>query len=135
MRAIPVDVRRVASPALDLAADLRKADVLTRLLDSQFEIGGIKFGLDAIVGLVPVAGDIASTAVGLYPIYLARKHNLGRIVVGRMLANLAVDFGVGLIPAVGDVADVFIKANRQNYELLRAAAIKRDPRLATAPRK
>lgn len=125
MHAIPVDVRRVASSRAELDADMARAEFVAKLMDSQFEIGQFKFGADALVGLIPVAGDAVSFFVGLYPVYLARKHGLGRIVIGRMLMNLGVDFVVGAVPVVGDVADVFHKANLKNLALLKNAVQKR----------
>lgn len=128
---IRVDARRVphtANPADDLAADLRRAEIFGKLMDAQFEIGGVKVGLDAVVGLIPVAGDAVSALIGLYPLYLARKHGLGKVVMGRMLMNLGVDFLAGSVPVAGDLLDVFVKANLKNVELLKKAAA-RDGRI------
>lgn len=125
MHAIPVDVRRVPSARAELDADLARAEMIAKLMDSQFQLGTFKFGADALIGLVPVAGDAISFAIGLYPVFLARKHGLGRVVVGRMLMNLGVDFVVGAVPLVGDIADVFHKANLKNLALLRKAAATR----------
>lgn len=120
MEAIHVDVRRAATP--DLETDLQTARIVAQAMDAQFEIAGIRFGLDAILGLIPVAGDVASLAIGVYPIYLAKKHGLPRHVILRMWGNLALDFVGGLVPIVGDAADVFIRANLKNVELLEKAA-------------
>src|SRR5690348_18363190 len=99
METITVDVRRVGTErVLDLEADLAKARLLARLLDSQFSVAGVKFGLDAIVGLVPVVGDTITMLAGIYPIHLARKHGLGKRVEYRMLLNLAIDYFGGIIP-------------------------------------
>jgi hypothetical protein len=68
-----------------------------------------------------VAGDLIALTVGTYPIYLARKHGLGRTVIARMWANLAVDFVGGLVPIVGDAFDVVYKANLKNLKLLEDA--------------
>lgn len=108
-----------------LEQDLAIARRLAQLMDSQFQIAGIKLGLDSLVGLVPVAGDIVSLGIGLYPIFLARKHGLGKLIVTRMLMNLGTDFVVGAVPLVGDVADVFFKANLKNLKLLEEALLKR----------
>ena len=128
---IRVDAHRVpytANPADDLAADLRRAEIFGKLMDAQFEIGGVKVGLDAVIGLIPVAGDAVSALIGLYPLYLARKHGLGKVVMGRMLMNLGVDFLAGSVPVAGDLLDVFVKANLKNVELLKKAAA-RDGRI------
>ena len=64
----------------ELEADLARVQQVAKLLDAQFEIGGIKFGWDAILGLVPVAGDIVTTLIGIYPLYVARKQD-SRIIL------------------------------------------------------
>jgi hypothetical protein len=112
----------------DLDADLTKARWLANLWDAQFSLAGIRFGLDAIVGLVPIAGDLAGFVAGLYPLHLARRHNLGRVVQARMLANLLADFALGSVPVVGDVIDVGFKAHLKNVKLLEQAAAKRRER-------
>lgn len=108
--------------------DIEIARVVAKAMDSSFEVGGIKFGLDAIIGLVPVAGDAITLAIGLYPIFLARKHKLGKLVIMRMMANLGVDFITGVVPVVGDAFDVLFKANLKNLKLLEDAAAKRSLR-------
>ena len=128
---IRVEAHRVppaASPADELAADLRKAEIFGKLMDAQFDIAGVKVGLDALVGLLPVAGDAVSALIGLYPVYLARKHGLGRVVMLRMLGNLGVDFLAGSVPVAGDLLDVFVRANMKNVVLLKKAAARLDSR-------
>ncbi|MGC4033283.1 MAG: DUF4112 domain-containing protein [Tepidisphaeraceae bacterium] len=119
---IRVKVSRVATGQSDLVTDLKIAEIIATWMDSKFEVGGVKVGLDAIIGLVPVAGDAVSFGIGLYPVYLARKHKLGGVVIARMLANLGVDFLAGSVPVAGDVLDVFVKANLKNLALLKKAA-------------
>ncbi|MGN6505004.1 MAG: DUF4112 domain-containing protein [Tepidisphaeraceae bacterium] len=109
----------------ELDADLRRAETFARLLDTQFQMGGIRFGVDALVGLIPVVGDTVATALGFYPILIARKHGLGKGVIARMLFNLGVNFAAGLTPLVGDAADVFIRVNIRNVALLRQTAVKK----------
>ena len=118
--AIPVNVSRCVEDELE--ADLAKVRRVATLLDAKFEILGRKVGWDAIVGLVPVVGDIAMAVVGAYPIYVARKHNLGKTVQARMAANLLVDWAVGEIPVLGDLFDVAFKANLKNADLVERAA-------------
>jgi hypothetical protein len=108
----------------ELEADLARVRQLATLLDAQFVFAGIKFGLDAIVGLIPVAGDIATALIGAYPLYIARKHNLGKVVRARMISNLLIDWAVGSIPLVGDIVDVGFKANLKNADLLEKAVAK-----------
>lgn len=132
-RAHHVSTRRVA-PGLGgisagaprtLQQDVELARTVAQAMDANFNIGGLKFGFDAIIGLVPVVGDAVSFAIGLFPIYVARKHKLGKVVVGKMMANLGVDFVSGLVPFAGDALDVYFKANLKNVKLLEAALAKR----------
>ncbi|HQY87928.1 MAG TPA: DUF4112 domain-containing protein [Tepidisphaeraceae bacterium] len=116
-----------------LAQDLQIARAIARVLDSQFEFQGVKFGLDAVLGLIPVAGDVISTAIGLYPIHLARKHRLGRVTILKMIANLGTDFLIGVVPIAGDVFDVFFKAHQKNFKLLEEAARARGITLEDSP--
>ncbi len=121
MQSIAVNVRR-HDASLDLEADLRRARALAKLLDSQFSIAGFRFGLDAIVGLVPGIGDAAALAVATYPIYLVNKHKLPRRYARRMVFNVAIDFVGGSVPLLGDVFDAYYKANLKNLKLLEKAA-------------
>jgi len=123
--AIPVNVKVARARVQDdLEADLEKVRRLAKLLDAEFEFRGVKYGWDAIVGLVPVVGDVVMALVGVYPIIIARKHKLGRVVQTRMAMNLLVDWAVGEVPLLGDAFDVAFKANLKNAKLLEKAARK-----------
>jgi hypothetical protein len=108
-----------------LDADLRRARQIATLLDAQFEVAGVKFGLEAFLGLVPVVGDTIGTVAGLYPLWVANRHKLGKSVQAKMAANLAVEWGGGLLPWVGDFFDVAFKANLRNVKLLEEEVAKR----------
>jgi len=110
--------RGAGTAAGDIPADLRRARVLAKLLDAEFELAGIRFGLDALVGLVPVIGDTVALLTALYPLYLARKHSLPNRALARMLGNLAIDYIGGLLPILGDVFDIAFKANLRNLKVL-----------------
>lgn len=116
----PFAPRIQAAP--DLETDLRRARILANWLDTKFEIAGFRFGLDGIVGLIPVVGDTLGVVAGLYPLYVARRHNLGRRVRVQMGLNLLIDWLAGLVPIVGDASDVWFKANIRNLALLERAA-------------
>jgi hypothetical protein len=123
----PVTVQRIGpGGGRDaLAADIERVRILATALDSQFEIAGFRFGWDAIIGLVPVAGDVVTGLLGIYPIIVARKHGLSRFVKGRMITNLLLDWAVGAVPLAGDVFDVAFKANMKNLKLLERELEKR----------
>jgi hypothetical protein len=126
MSTIAVEAHRVGTTPRpgELERDIERVRTLARMMDSQFEVAGVKFGWDAIVGLVPVAGDIATALIGLYPLLIAKKHNLSKVTRTRMAANLVLDWAVGAVPLAGDVFDVAFKANLKNLELLEKAAEK-----------
>jgi hypothetical protein len=106
----------------DLETDLRRARWLANWLDTKFELFGVRFGLEGIVGVVPVVGDTLGLIAGLYPVYVARRHHLGRRVRIQMGANLLIEWLIGVTPIVGDAADVWFKANVRNLKLLERAA-------------
>jgi hypothetical protein len=97
---------------------IARIDALATLLDTAFVIPGteIRFGLDALIGLVPGIGDAITTAMALYIVSEARALGAPRLLVARMIANVALDGVVGAVPLVGDAFDV---AFRRNMALLR----------------
>ena len=96
-------------------------DRVARLLDSQWRIPGtnMRFGLDPLVGLVPGLGDVATGLVSAYIVLLAARLKLPAPVMARMAGNIALDVVVGSVPILGSVFDLFYKANRRNFDLLR----------------
>ena len=116
--AVPARRQRTAP---ELARELNRLDGIADLMDSRFRLPGtkIRFGLDAIVGLLPGIGDGLVTLPAFY--ILARAHHLGvpKTVMLRMVINVALDFAVGIVPLVGDFIDVGFRANRRNVALLR----------------
>jgi hypothetical protein len=93
---------------------------MARLLDSGFEIPGTtyRFGLDPIVGLVPVIGDLISPLFTIGILWQSRDLRIPRLVQIRMLMNVAIDTFLGMVPVIGDLFDVAWKANDMNYALL-----------------
>jgi hypothetical protein len=98
--------------------DVARLKKLEQRLDRQFSVFGVQFGVDGIIGLVPVLGDVITGAIGLYVILEARRLGARPFTVARMLVNWAVDFGVGAIPVLGDLFDVAFKSNTKNVRLL-----------------
>lgn len=99
---------------------LARIDTLATLLDSALVVPGtnIRFGLDAIVGLVPGIGDLLTSLVSLYIVHEARQLGAPTHLLVRMVANIAIDGIVGSAPLAGDIFDVMWRANRRNMTLL-----------------
>jgi hypothetical protein len=112
---------------------LDRLRVLQRLLDSAFRVPGtnIRFGWDAIVGLVPWAGDAVTGVIACLFIVQAYQMRLPRVVQLRILINIAVDVLLGFVPFAGDVADVFWKANQRNMALIERHAAEPQPARAS----
>ena len=84
----------------------------------QVPVLGTRVGLDALLGLVPVAGDLISAGLGLYVVAQARELGASRWLQIRMVGNLLLDAAVGAVPIAVDLADVYFKAHRRNLKLL-----------------
>ena len=90
-------------------------------MDRAIRIPGtdIRFGLDPLIGLfLPVAGDAIGALVSAYIVAVSVRYGLPKIVIARMVFNIAADFLVGSIPLVGDAADFVWKVNTRNLRLL-----------------
>lgn len=96
------------------------AERLVRVLDDVLKLpGGFGVGLDALVGLVlPGAGDVLTALSGLALFLVAHRENVPKRVLARMVLNVAVDLGLGVVPVVGDAFDFVWKSNRKNLELI-----------------
>lgn len=94
--------------------------MLARALDSAVRIPGtnVRFGLDALLGLVPGLGDVAGAAMGSYLVLLGSRLGAPKPVLVRMVLNVALDTLAGVIPVAGDLFDVAWKANTRNMALL-----------------
>ena len=119
----------------DVPESLARLKRLELLLDRQFSIAGIRFGLDSLIGLVPVLGDLVSGAFGYYIISEAKRLGASRWTLGRLYANWGVDVTIGALPIVGDVFDMAFKSNTRNVKLLIADLERQDARAMKADRK
>lgn len=101
---------------------------MARLMDTAWRVPGTRyrFGLDPIIGLVPVAGDTATLVIGLGMLNEAHRLGLGRGVMARMAGNLALDWVVGLVPLLDIVMDTAVKAHTKNARLLHEHVSKRN---------
>ncbi len=116
-----------AAPSAGHRHAVVELEKLARLLDSQWRIPGTKitFGADAVAGLIPFVGDLATAVLSAY--LVARAADLGapKRLMARMVGNVVLDTVVGSIPLVGSVFDVFYKANNRNIRLLQGHLEKR----------
>src|SRR6185437_12130745 len=110
---VPLDVGRQKA--------VSRLEALARLMDGAFVLPGttIRFGLDGIIGLIPVAGDVIAGLVSTYLIWEARQLGAPSWLIARMLANVLLDTTIGAIPVMGDAFDVLFRANMKNIALLR----------------
>lgn len=105
----------------DAASTHARLEALARLMDSAVRVPGtnVTLGLDAILGIVPVVGNVATTLVSSYLILEARRLGVSRFTLMRMMANVGLDALISAVPLAGNIGDVFFKANRRNLALLR----------------
>jgi hypothetical protein len=112
-----------ANPFGNLTREQRLArlDMLATLLDVAFILPGtkIRYGVDGIIRLIPVIGDLFATAFSLWLVREARALGAPWHVTARMLGNVALDGVVGLVPVAGDAFDVLFRANIRNVRMLR----------------
>jgi hypothetical protein len=112
-----------ANPFGNLTREQRMArlDALAKLLDVAFILPGtnIRYGIDGLIGLIPVVGDLITTAISLWLVREARSLGAPWHVTARMLGNVALDGVVGIVPIAGDAFDIMFRANIRNMRLLR----------------
>ena len=113
-----------ANPFANLTREQRLArlDAIAKLLDVAFILPGtnIRYGIDGLIGLIPVVGDLITTAISLWLVREARALGAPWHITARMLANVAVDGVVGMVPIAGDAFDVMFRANVRNVRMLKS---------------
>jgi hypothetical protein len=104
----------------DPAARLARLRKLAWLIDNSFGLPGtrFRFGLNSVIGLLPVGGDAVLGALSLYIIYEATQLGVPRHKLLRMLANVGVEVFGGSIPIIGDLFDIALKANLRNLRII-----------------
>jgi len=105
-------------PHSNTAHDL---ETLARWMDSLFKVPGLelRFGLDALLGLLPGAGDVLTSLASIYILNAAQQYGVSRVTLARMTLNVVIDLLIGALPFVGDVFDAYWKSNQRNVALLR----------------
>ena len=103
-------------------AAVDRLDMLATLFDTAVVIPGtgIRFGIEAVLRLIPGIGDFAASALSFYLLYEVTRLGVPRLLIARMFANVVLEWGIGTVPVAGDMFDVFFRANRRNVALLRA---------------
>jgi hypothetical protein len=121
-----------ANPFGNLTREQRLArlDALAKLLDVAFVLPGtnVRYGIDGLIGLIPVIGDLITTAISLWLVREARALGAPWHLTMRMLGNVALDGAVGIVPLVGDAFDVMFRANVRNVKMLQRW-LEKQPRL------
>ena len=113
------DVRRGKPAVVD-----KSLDRLGWLMDDLFRVPvlGWRFGLDALIGLIPGFGDTTTSLVSFYILVAAVRYRVPKVTILRMGLNIAIDYAVGSLPFVGDLFDAWWKSNQMNLELLKRRA-------------
>ncbi|HEX6661598.1 MAG TPA: DUF4112 domain-containing protein [Sphingomicrobium sp.] len=115
--------KRLTLPNLetDPASVRQRVEAMERILERLFVIPGTKqtVGLDVILDLIPVVGDIAAAALGAYIVWEARNLGMSKWQISRMAGNVGVDWVLGLIPWVGAIPDFFFRSNTRNLRMIK----------------
>ena len=100
---------------------LKRLEAVAKLLDIAFILPGtkVRYGIDGIIGLIPIVGDIIATGLSLWVVHEARALGAPWHVTARMLGNVAIQGIVGTVPVAGDAFDVLFRANMRNARLVR----------------
>lgn len=107
----------------------KRIEAMEQLLERSLRIPGINYpvGLDAVIGLVPVVGDIATAAMGAYVVWEARNLGLPRWKLWRMAGNVAFDALLGAVPLAGDAFDLLFRSNTRNLRIVKRHLDKHHP--------
>jgi hypothetical protein len=126
-RAVPI---RPELPLGNDPASVRKRiEMVEKLMERSFTIPGTKLpvGLDAIIGLVPVAGDLIGAVIGLYVVWEARNLGMSKWQLTRMVLNVGFDALIGAVPVAGDLFDFMFRSNTRNLRIIRRHLDKHHP--------
>lgn len=126
-------VRDMPGFGRDPASIRRRIEAMEAVLEGLFVIPGTnrRVGLDSLVGLVPVVGDLATAAMGAWMVWEARNLGMSKWQLARMAGNVGVDTLVGAIPFAGDIFDFLYKSNSKNLRIIRKHLDKHHPSTAT----
>lgn len=113
----------------DPASIRKRVEAVEMVLERSFRIPGINMpvGLDSIVGLIPVVGDLITAAMGAYIVWEARNLGLPKWKLWRMGGHIAIDTALGAVPLVGDAFDLVYRSNTRNLKIIRKHLDKHHP--------
>ncbi|HVI97762.1 MAG TPA: DUF4112 domain-containing protein [Sphingomonas sp.] len=113
----------------DPAAVRKRVAGMEHLLERLFVVPGINrpVGLDVLIGLVPILGDVAAAALGSWMVWEARNLGMSKFKIARMMGNVGLDFLIGLVPFVGAVPDFFFRSNTRNMRIIKKHLDKHHP--------
>lgn len=97
---------------------LRLARNFADLMDNKFSFWGIHFGWDTIIGFIPGFGDVVSFLLSFYLVWIGYDLGVPSKLKTRMIRNIVIDTMIGTVPILGDIGDVFFKANVRNLRIL-----------------
>ncbi|HUD95696.1 DUF4112 domain-containing protein [Sphingobium sp.] len=111
----------------------RRVEAMEAVLEGLFVIPGTnrRVGLDSLVGLIPVVGDIATAAMGAWIVWEARNLGMSKWQLTRMAANVGVDTVIGAVPFAGDIFDFLYKSNTKNLRIIRKHLDRHHPSTVT----
>ncbi len=117
----------------DPAAVRQRVEALERILERAFILPGLNrpVGLDFIVGLIPVVGDLIAAAMGSWLVWEARNLGLSKFQIARMIGNVGFDAVLGFVPFVGDAADLYFRSNTRNLKIIKRHLDKHHPSTVT----
>ena len=118
-------LRQIAAQIPDIGRDPQsvrnRVEVMEKLLERTFVIPGINrpIGLDSLVGLIPVVGDVVTAAMGAYIVWEGRNLGMSKWQLSRMAANIGIDTALGAVPLAGDLFDFLWRSNSRNLKIIR----------------
>jgi len=137
MRVSPDQFERIAQglPQMgrDPAAIRQRVEAMEAVLERAFVIPGINrpVGLDSIVGLIPVVGDVVTAAMGAWIVWEARNLGMSKFQIARMAANVGIDTLLGAVPLAGDLFDFLFRSNTKNLRIIKRHLDKHHPATVT----
>ncbi|MET3826881.1 MULTISPECIES: DUF4112 domain-containing protein [Sphingomonas] len=116
----------------DPAAVRQRIEAMERLLEGLFTIPGLnrKVGLDFMLNILPIGGDIVGAAMGSWIVWEARNLGMSKTQMARMFGNVGIDFALGLVPFIGAVPDLIFRSNTRNLKIIKRHLDKHHPALA-----